>query len=154
VLPAYSDRSVALFPEPGQAFPLLGRKSVHSKSHPDVICGWFMHNHLMNSTNSRSLKVGMKSVNQITEAKEFHSMKVYQVEYRAVITVEARDLQKAALDAAVAIKENPDLIPLRAAHEINPQSTWKHPRRLHLRKSSEKTPSAFLVAMPSMMFAR
>jgi hypothetical protein len=56
-------------------------------------------------------------------------MKVYQVEYRAVITVEADDLQKAALDAAAAIKENPDLILLRAAHEINPESNWKHPRR-------------------------
>ena len=32
-------------------------------------------------------------------------MKVYQVEYRAVITVEANDLQKAALNAAAAIKE-------------------------------------------------
>ena len=57
-------------------------------------------------------------------------MKVYQVEYRAVITVEAHDLQKAALNAAAAIKKNPDLILLRAAHEINPQSTWKRPRRL------------------------
>ena len=57
-------------------------------------------------------------------------MKVYQVEYRAIITVEAHDLQKAALDAAAAIRENPDLILLRAAHEISPQSTWKHPRRL------------------------
>lgn len=57
-------------------------------------------------------------------------MKVYQVEYRAVITVEAHDLQKAALNAAAAIRENPDLILLRAAHEINSESTWKHPRRL------------------------
>ena len=57
-------------------------------------------------------------------------MKTYQVEYRAVITVEAHDLQKAALNAAAAIKENPDLILLRAAREINAQSAWKHPRRL------------------------
>jgi hypothetical protein len=57
-------------------------------------------------------------------------MKVYQVEYRAIITVEAHDLQKAALNAAAAIKENPDLILLRAAREINPQSTWARPRRL------------------------
>jgi hypothetical protein len=57
-------------------------------------------------------------------------MKIYQVEYRAVITVEAHDLQKAALDAAATLKVNPDLILLRAAHEINPQSTRKHPRRL------------------------
>jgi hypothetical protein len=49
-------------------------------------------------------------------------VKTYQVEYRAVITVEAHDLQKAALNAAAAIKENPDLILLRAAHEINAQS--------------------------------
>jgi hypothetical protein len=39
-------------------------------------------------------------------------------------------LQNAALDAAAAIRENPDLIFLRGAHEISPQSTWKHPRRL------------------------
>jgi hypothetical protein len=39
-------------------------------------------------------------------------------------------LQKAALDAAATLKVNPDLILLRAAHEINPQSTRKHPRRL------------------------
>jgi hypothetical protein len=57
-------------------------------------------------------------------------MKIYQVEYRAVITVEAHDLQKAALEAAAAIKENPDLILLRGAHEINPQSTWKHARHM------------------------
>ena len=58
-------------------------------------------------------------------------MKVYQVEYRAVITVEAHDLQKAAFKCrGSAIKENPDLILLRAAHEINSESTWKHPRRL------------------------
>lgn len=57
-------------------------------------------------------------------------MKVYQVEYRALITVEAYDLQKATLEAAAVIKENPDLIHLRGAHEINSESTWKHPRRL------------------------
>jgi len=54
-------------------------------------------------------------------------MKVYQVEYRAVITVEAQDLQKAASDGAAVIKENPHLIRLRAAHEINPESAWEHP---------------------------
>ena len=71
-------------------------------------------------------------------------MKVYQVEYRAVITVEAHDLQKAALNAAAAIKENPDLILLRAAHEINSESTWKYPRRLQkdscLNRSAEPAP--------------
>jgi hypothetical protein len=70
----------------------------------------------------------MKSVESILD--QGVSMKVYQVEYRAVITVEAHDLQKAALSAAAAIKENPDLILLRAAHEINHESTWQHPRRL------------------------
>ncbi len=57
-------------------------------------------------------------------------MKVYQVEYRAIVTVEAHDLRNAALDAAAAIKENPDLILLRAAHEINPQAARKQPRHL------------------------
>ena len=53
-------------------------------------------------------------------------MKVYQMEYRAVITVEAQDLEKAASDGAAVIKENPQLIRLRGAHEINPESTWEH----------------------------
>jgi hypothetical protein len=55
-------------------------------------------------------------------------MKVYQVEYRAVITVEAQDMQKAASDGAAVIKENPHLILLRAAREINRESAWEHPR--------------------------
>ena len=57
-------------------------------------------------------------------------MKVFQVEYRAVITIEAHDLLKAASEAATVIKENPDLIHLRGAHEVNPESTWKRPLRL------------------------
>ena len=37
-------------------------------------------------------------------------MKVYQVEYRAVITLAAQDMQKAALHGAAVIKDNPHLI--------------------------------------------
>jgi len=44
-------------------------------------------------------------------------MKVYEIEYRAVITLTAQDMRKAALQGAEVIKENPGLIQLRAVHE-------------------------------------
>jgi hypothetical protein len=46
-------------------------------------------------------------------------MKVYEVECRAVITVTAEDMQKAALYGAAVIKDNTDLICVRAVHESN-----------------------------------
>jgi hypothetical protein len=46
-------------------------------------------------------------------------MKLYQVEYRAVITVEADDLRTAELGASAFIKENPQVIRVRGAREIN-----------------------------------
>ena len=46
-------------------------------------------------------------------------MKVYEVECRAVITLAAEDVQKAALYGAAAIKDNPHLIYVRAVHERN-----------------------------------
>ena len=46
-------------------------------------------------------------------------MKVYEVEYRAVITVSARDMQDAALQGATVIKHNPNVFHLRAFHERN-----------------------------------
>jgi hypothetical protein len=46
-------------------------------------------------------------------------MKVYDVEYRAVITLAAQDMQKAALHGAAVIKDNPHLIYVRAVHERN-----------------------------------
>ena len=50
-------------------------------------------------------------------------MKVYEVEYRAVITVSARDMQKAALQGAAVIEHNPNVFHLRAVHERNSQPT-------------------------------
>ena len=50
-------------------------------------------------------------------------MKVYQVECRAVITLAAEDMQKAALHGAAVIKDNPLLIYVRAVHERNFQMT-------------------------------
>ena len=47
------------------------------------------------------------------------SMKVYEVECGAVITITAQDMQKAALHGAAAIKDNPHLIYVRAVHERN-----------------------------------
>ena len=55
-------------------------------------------------------------------AKQFTeepSMKVYEVECGAVITLTAQDMQKAALHGAAAIKDNPHLIYVRAVHERN-----------------------------------
>ena len=51
-------------------------------------------------------------------------MKLYQVECRAIITVEAPDMQKAALHAAAIIKDNPDLIVVRAVHERSCETVW------------------------------
>jgi hypothetical protein len=44
-------------------------------------------------------------------------MKVYEVEYRAVITLAAEDMQKATLYGAAAIKDNAHLICVKAVHE-------------------------------------
>ena len=52
-------------------------------------------------------------------------MKVYQVEYRAVITLAAQDMQKAALQGAAVIKNNPHLIYVRAVHERNFETSWR-----------------------------
>jgi hypothetical protein len=47
------------------------------------------------------------------------SMKIYEVECGAVITLTAQDMQKAALHGAAAIKDNPHLIYVRAIRERN-----------------------------------
>jgi hypothetical protein len=52
-------------------------------------------------------------------------MKVYEVECRAVITLAAPDMQKAALHGAAVIKDNPHLIYVRAIHERNLESAWE-----------------------------
>ena len=44
-------------------------------------------------------------------------MKLYEVELRAVITLSAQDMQKAALHGTGVIKENPHLIYVKAVHE-------------------------------------
>jgi hypothetical protein len=61
-------------------------------------------------------------------------MKVYEVECRAVITLAAQDMQKAALQGAAVIKANPHLIYVRAIHEREPASEDPSP------KNSEKGP--------------
>ena len=52
-------------------------------------------------------------------------MKVYEIEYRAFITLTAQDMHKAALQGAELIKENPGLIHLRAVHERKLKSITK-----------------------------
>jgi hypothetical protein len=54
-------------------------------------------------------------------------MKVYEVEYRAVITLAAEDMQKAELYGAAVIKDNAHLIYVRAIHERNVESAWEDP---------------------------
>ena len=56
------------------------------------------------------------------------SMKVYEVECRAVITLAAEDMQKAALHGAAVIKDNAHLIYVRAVHERNFEPAWEDPR--------------------------
>jgi hypothetical protein len=56
------------------------------------------------------------------------SMKVYEVECRAVITLAAEDMQKAALYGAAVIKDNAHLIYVRAVHERNLEPVWEDPR--------------------------
>ena len=54
-------------------------------------------------------------------------MKVYEVEYRAVITLAAEDMQKAELYGAAVIKDNAHLIYVRAVHERNVEPAWEDP---------------------------
>jgi hypothetical protein len=56
-------------------------------------------------------------------------MKVYEVEYRAVITLAAEDMQKATLYGAAVIKDNAHLIYVRAVHERNVEPAWEDPSR-------------------------
>jgi hypothetical protein len=57
-------------------------------------------------------------------------MKVYEVECRAVITLAAQDMQKAALHGAAAIKDNPHLIYVKAVHEKKCELSGEAPRTL------------------------
>ena len=54
-------------------------------------------------------------------------MKVYEVEYRAVITLAAEDMQKAELYGAAVIKDNVHLFYARAVHERNVEPAWEDP---------------------------
>jgi hypothetical protein len=72
-------------------------------------------------------------------------MKVYQVECRAIVTLAAQDMQKAALHSAAIIRDNLHLIHVKAVHERNFEATWK-----------DRTPNSqedLLVAMQSFPLA-
>jgi hypothetical protein len=69
-------------------------------------------------------------------------MKVYQVECRAVITLAAPDMQKAALQGAAVIKNNPHLIYVRAIHERERASEDPSP------KNSQIGPIAATLSFP------
>jgi hypothetical protein len=63
-------------------------------------------------------------------------MKVYEVECRAVITLAAEDMQKAALHGAAVFKDNPHLIYVRAVHERNLEPAWEDPSPKNSQKDS------------------
>jgi hypothetical protein len=63
-------------------------------------------------------------------------MKVYDVEYRAVITLAAQDMQKAASHGAAVIKDSPHLIYVRAVHERNVEPAWEDPGPKNSQKDS------------------
>jgi hypothetical protein len=63
-------------------------------------------------------------------------MKVYEIECGAVITLTAQDMQKAALRGAAAIKDNPQLIYVRAVHERNFEFAWETPSTKNSQKDS------------------
>jgi hypothetical protein len=54
-------------------------------------------------------------------------MKVYEVEYRAVITLAAEDMQRGELYGAAVIKDNAHLIYVRAVHERNVEPAREGP---------------------------
>ena len=64
------------------------------------------------------------------------SMKVYEVECRAVITLAAEDMQKAALHGAAVIKDNSHLIYVKAVHERNCEPAWEDPSPKNSQKDS------------------
>ena len=63
-------------------------------------------------------------------------MKVYEVECRAVITLAAEDMQKAALHGAAVIKDNAHLIYVRAVHERNFGPAGENPSPKNSQKDS------------------
>jgi hypothetical protein len=63
-------------------------------------------------------------------------MKVYEVECRAVITLAAQDMQKAAIHGAAVIKGNPHLIYVKAVHERNFEPGWEDPSPKNSQKDS------------------
>ena len=69
-------------------------------------------------------------------------MKVYEVEYRAVITLAEVDMEKAALHGAALIKDNPHLVYVIAVHERNSDQNAKQLNNLLLGDSAEKRSSS------------
>jgi hypothetical protein len=64
------------------------------------------------------------------------SMKVYQVECRAIITLAASDMQEAVLRSSGIIKENPHLLRVRGVHEITLETAWKDSSQKSLENDS------------------
>jgi hypothetical protein len=73
-------------------------------------------------------------------------MKVYEVECRAVITLAAQDMQKAALRGAAVIKDNLHLVYVTAVQERNFEPAREDPEPKNSQKDS---PATTLSACPS-----
>ena len=73
-------------------------------------------------------------------------MKVYQVECRAIVTLAASDMLEAASRSAAVIKANPDLILVRAVHELTLEPTWKDPGQKISQKDSIGARQSFPLA--------
>lgn len=54
-------------------------------------------------------------------------MKVYEVEFRAVITLVEQDIARAALEDAAFIRDHPHLVDVRAVHERDFNTPGKSP---------------------------
>ena len=63
-------------------------------------------------------------------------MKLYEVEFRAVITLAAQDIQKATLHGTGVIKESPHLIYVKAVHERNFKPAFWMEKIFHLRSET------------------
>jgi hypothetical protein len=74
---------------------------------------------------------------EIRVNEEARSMKVYEVEYRAVVTLAEVDMEKAALHGAALIKDNPHLVYVIAVHERNSDQNAKQLNNLLLGDSAE-----------------
>jgi hypothetical protein len=115
-------RSMALFPHDGQA----------ECNDADCRTGSLTADFKRSETAKPVFDTTFLEIDNTSEAhEETAQMKVYEVEYGAVITLAAQDMQKAALHGAAVIKDNLHLIYVRAVHERNFEPAWQDPSKYY-----------------------